>query len=92
MLQLRVWCIGSRFYEEEGQVGVGVEVEEEAFIILISITLLWEFECNKLTKVGLLAGLYSGNNLPDFLYLTPHALHNVLGPNGPLLHCGVLCA
>jgi len=24
-----------------------------------------------------------------FLYLTPHALHKVLGPNGPHLHCGV---
>lgn len=88
MLQLQS-RVGSRCYEEEGKV---VEVEEEAFIILISITLLCELECNKLTKVGLLAGLYSGNNLPDFLYLTPHALHNVLGPNGPLLHCGVLCA
>ena len=27
-----------------------------------------------------MAGLYSGNNLPD-LNLTPHALHSVFGPN-----------
>lgn len=59
--------------------------------ILISITFLWELECRKLTKVGLFAGLYSGNSLPD-LYLTPHALQSVFGPSGPALHCGVLCA
>lgn len=40
-------------------------------------------------KVGLEAGRYSGTNLPD-LYLTPHALHSVFGPKGPVRHCGVL--
>lgn len=38
--------------------------------------------------MGLAAGRYSGTSRPD-LYRTPHALHNVFGPIGPVLHCGV---
>lgn len=55
---------------------------------LISKTFLWEFECTDASKVGLAAGRYSGNRRPD-LYRTPQALHRVLGPLGPSLHCGV---
>jgi hypothetical protein len=54
-----------------------------------SSTFRWELECLDITKVGLAAGLYSGTSRPD-LYRTPHALHSVLGPMGPVLHCGVL--
>lgn len=39
--------------------------------------------------MGLEAGRYSGTSRPD-LYRTPHALHNVFGPIGPVLHCGVV--
>lgn len=52
------------------------------------MTFRWWFECSSLENVGLQAGLYSGSNLPD-LYRTPHALHRVLAPIGPALHCGV---
>lgn len=52
------------------------------------MTLRWWFECNSLEKVGLQAGLYSGNNRPD-LKRTPHALQSVFAPKGPALHCGV---
>lgn len=38
--------------------------------------------------MGLAAGRYSGTSRPD-LYRTPHALHSVFGPIGPVLHCGV---
>lgn len=65
------------------------ELDGTSLPFLISKTFLWEFECIQLTKVGLLAGLYSGNNRPD-LNRTPHALQSVLGPIGPSLHCGVL--
>lgn len=57
--------------------------------ILILTIFRWLLECILLSKVGLAAGRYSGTNLPD-LYLTPHALHNVFGPMGPILHCGVV--
>lgn len=40
------------------------------------------------TNVGLAAGRYSGTSRPD-LNLTPHALHSVFGPSGPVRHCGV---
>ncbi|GER52665.1 peptide chain release factor 1 [Striga asiatica] len=53
-----------------------------------SITFRCEFECLAETKVGLAAGRYSGTSRPD-LYRTPHALHRVFGPIGPVLHCGV---
>ena len=52
------------------------------------MTLRWWFEWSSLEKVGLQAGLYSGNNRPD-LKRTPHALHSVFAPKGPALHCGV---
>lgn len=55
---------------------------------LISRTFLWQFECTAGTKVGLAAGRYSGKRRPD-RYRTPQALHSVLGPIGPSLHCGV---
>lgn len=61
------------------------------FCLLISIIFRWEFECNSLEKVGLLAGRYSGTSRPD-LYRTPQALHNVLGPIGPARHWGVFSA
>ena len=57
-------------------------------LLLISTTFLWQFECSDATKVGLAAGRYSGKRRPD-LYRTPQALHSVLGPIGPSLHCGV---
>lgn len=57
-------------------------------LVLISMTFLWELECNDGTNVGLAAGRYSGNSRPD-LYRTPHALQRLLGPIGPALHCGV---
>lgn len=53
-----------------------------------SITFRCELECWVRTKVGLAAGRYSGTSRPD-LYRTPQALHNVLGPNGPVRHWGV---
>lgn len=53
------------------------------------MTLRCELECLAGTNVGLAAGRYSGTNRPD-LKRTPHALHNVFGPIGPLRHCGVL--
>uniref|UniRef100_A0A804LN79 Uncharacterized protein n=1 Tax=Zea mays TaxID=4577 RepID=A0A804LN79_MAIZE len=53
-----------------------------------SMTLRCELECCVSTKVGLAAGRYSGTSRPD-LKRTPHALHRVLGPSGPVLHCGV---
>eukprot|EP01018_Ginkgo_biloba_P020580 Gb_13386 [translate_table: standard] len=59
-----------------------------SFCRLISTTFLWQLECISFEKVGLKAGLYSGRSLPD-LNLTPQALHRVLGPSGPVLHCGV---
>lgn len=61
------------------------------FCLLISMIFLWELECTSLEKVGLLAGLYSGTSRPD-LNRTPQALHSVLGPSGPALHCGVFSA
>lgn len=60
-----------------------------SFWRLSSSTLRCEFECLVSTNVGLAAGLYSGTSRPD-LYLTPHALHSVFGPMGPVRHCGVL--
>lgn len=60
-----------------------------SFCLRISSTLRWELECLVSTKVGLAAGRYSGTRRPD-LYLTPQALQSVFGPNGPVLHCGVL--
>ena len=39
-------------------------------------------------NVGLAAGRYSGTSRPD-LNRTPHALHSVFGPMGPVRHCGV---
>jgi hypothetical protein len=54
-----------------------------------SCTFRCELECLVNTNVGLAAGLYSGTSRPD-LYLTPHALHSVFGPNGPVRHWGVL--
>lgn len=60
-----------------------------SFCLLSSITFRCELECLVRTNVGLAAGRYSGTSLPD-LYLTPQALHSVFGPNGPVLHCGVL--
>lgn len=58
-------------------------------LLLISMTFLWELECNDGTNVGLAAGRYSGNSLPD-LNRTPQALQRLFGPIGPALHCGVL--
>lgn len=59
-----------------------------SFLFLISNTLRWLFEWTSPEKVGLHAGLYSGKSRPD-LNRTPHALHRVLAPSGPVLHCGV---
>lgn len=59
-----------------------------SFFRRISMTFRWWFECSSLENVGLQAGLYSGSNRPD-LNRTPHALHSVLAPIGPALHCGV---
>jgi hypothetical protein len=58
------------------------------FLFLISNTFRWLLEWISLLKVGLQAGLYSEKSRPD-LYRTPHALHRVLAPKGPVLHCGV---
>lgn len=68
-----------------------IEGNPNCLCLLISNIFLWEFECNLLENVGLLAGRYSGTKRPD-LYLTPQALQSVLGPSGPALHCGVLSA
>lgn len=57
-------------------------------LFLSSKTFLWEFECNDATKVGLTAGRYSAKSRSDRNRM-PHALHRVLGPIGPSLHCGV---
>lgn len=70
---------------------IGFTTIPNCFCLLISITFRWEFECRSAENVGLLAGRYSGTNLPD-LNLTPQALHNVFGPNGPARHCGVFSA
>lgn len=56
-----------------------------SFFRRISSTLRWWLECNSLENVGLQAGLYSGKSRPD-LYLTPHALHKVFAPSGPVRH------
>ncbi|GKV12845.1 hypothetical protein SLEP1_g23939 [Rubroshorea leprosula] len=60
-----------------------------SFCLRSSRTLRWELECWVRTKVGLAAGRYSGTSRPD-LYRTPQALQSVLGPSGPVRHCGVL--
>lgn len=49
---------------------------------------MWELEWIDGLKVGLFAGLYSGNSLP-LLNFTPQALQSVLGAIGPILHIGV---
>lgn len=59
-----------------------------SFCLRSSNTFRWEFECWVSTNVGLAAGRYSGTSRPD-LYRTPHALHRVFGPKGPVRHCGV---
>lgn len=60
-----------------------------SLLFLNSRTFLCRFEWISVENVGLSAGLYSGQSLPD-LNRTPHALHKVFGPTGPVLHCGVL--
>lgn len=60
-----------------------------SFCLRSSITFRCEFECFVSIKVGLIAGRYSGTSRPD-LYRTPQALQSVLGPMGPVRHCGVL--
>lgn len=62
--------------------------DEELLLAAQLHDLRWELECCVSTNVGLAAGLYSGISRPD-LNLTPHALHRVLGPRGPVRHCGV---
>lgn len=59
-----------------------------SFFRRISRTFRWWLECNSLEKVGLHAGLYSGNNRPD-LNRTPQALQSVFAPCGPVRHWGV---
>lgn len=59
-----------------------------SFCLRSSTTFRCEFECLAETNVGLAAGLYSGTKRPD-LNLTPQALQSVLGPKGPVRHCGV---
>ena len=58
------------------------------FVSRSSNTFLCELEWISVENVGLQAGLYSGKSRPD-LNRTPHALHSVFAPNGPILHWGV---